>query len=94
MDRHSPSERAVHPDARGTRKRDLGADHALITSKVHFVWGADDQTFPVSLARSMLTQLPHASLVEIPGAKLLPHEEKPDEVAREILSFFAGSVHT
>jgi pimeloyl-ACP methyl ester carboxylesterase len=38
----------------------------------------------------MLRQIAHARLVEIPGAKLLAHEEKPAEVARATLEFLAG----
>jgi pimeloyl-ACP methyl ester carboxylesterase len=35
----------------------------------------------------MVEQLPDAELVEIPGARLLVHEEKPAEVARAVLEF-------
>ncbi len=37
----------------------------------------------------MLTQLKRASLVRVEGAKLLPHEEKPADVAKHALAFFA-----
>jgi pimeloyl-ACP methyl ester carboxylesterase len=36
----------------------------------------------------MAKQFPDARLVEIPGAKLLVHEEKPAEVARAVVEFF------
>ena len=65
----------------------LEQDHARITMPVELVWGADDPTFPVEYARRMVKQLPEARLVEIPGARLLVHEEKPAEVARVTLEF-------
>lgn len=49
---------------------------------VRLIWGADDPTFPVELARRMARTYPRGEIVEIPGAKLLVHEEKPAEVAR------------
>jgi haloalkane dehalogenase len=61
--------------------------HARIAMPVELIWGADDPTFPVEHARRMVKQLPDARLVEIPGARLLVHEEKPAEVARAVLSF-------
>jgi len=54
---------------------------------VQLLWGADDPTFPVALARAMVSQLPNARMTEIPGAKLLVHEEKPAEVAEAALAF-------
>jgi len=68
----------------------LATGHARLTMPVLLLWGADDPTFPLSQARTMLRQIAHARLVEIPGAKLLAHEEKPAEVARATLEFLAG----
>ena len=65
----------------------LERDHARITMPVRLIWGADDPTFPVALARVMVKQLPDARLVEIAGARLLVHEEKPEEVARAVVEF-------
>ena len=65
----------------------LEHDHARLTMPVQLIWGADDPTFPVALARAMVTQLPDARLAEVPGARLLVHEEKPAEVARLVLDF-------
>ena len=65
----------------------LERDHARLTMPVELLWGGDDPTFPVELARKMVTQFPDARLVEIPGARLLVHEEKPAEVARQTLAF-------
>jgi pimeloyl-ACP methyl ester carboxylesterase len=69
----------------------LARDHARITMPVELIWGADDPTFPVELARAMVKQLPDARLVEIPGARLLVHEEKPAEVARAALDFLGAT---
>jgi pimeloyl-ACP methyl ester carboxylesterase len=96
-------EHVVEPLLRSPRRRDglrrylLGAkwapvdalerDHARLAMPVRLVWGADDPTFPVELARQMVKQLPDARLVEIPGARLLVHEEKPAEVARAVIEF-------
>ena len=68
----------------------LVQNHARLTMPVQLIWGADDPTFPVSRAREMVQQLPDGRLVEIPGAKLLVHEEKPDEVARAALAFLGS----
>ena len=65
----------------------LARDHASLTMPIELLWGADDPTFPIELARRMLPQLPDARLVEIPGARLLVHEEKPDDVARAAIEF-------
>jgi len=62
-------------------------DHAQLTMPVRLIWGADDPTFPIGLARQMTGQLPRSTLVEVAGAKLLPHEEKPADVARAWLEF-------
>ncbi len=68
----------------------LAHEHARLRMPVRLVWGTDDPTFPLAHARHMLTQLPDARLVEIPGARLLAHEEKPAEVARAVLDFLAS----
>jgi pimeloyl-ACP methyl ester carboxylesterase len=65
----------------------LEHEHARLRMPVQLIWGADDPTFPLAHARRMVAQLPDASLVEIPGARLLAHEEKPAEVARVVLGF-------
>lgn len=65
----------------------LAEGHSRITMPVQLIWGADDPTFPIAYARRMVQQLPDARLVEIPGARLLVHEEKPADVARAALDF-------
>jgi pimeloyl-ACP methyl ester carboxylesterase len=69
----------------------LARDHARLTMPVRLIWGADDPTFPVALARAMVAQFPDARLTEISGGRLLVHEEKPAEVARAVLAFTAPS---
>lgn len=66
---------------------ELATLHARLGMPVQLLWGADDPTFPLAHARRMVPQFPDARLVEIPGARLLVHEEKPAEVARAIASF-------
>ncbi len=66
---------------------DLRTRHAEITVPVRLIWGRDDPTFPLANARQMLHQFPHADLVEIADAKLLPHEERPDDVVRALREF-------
>lgn len=68
----------------------LATEHARLGMPVLLVWGADDPTFPIAEARAMVRQIPHARLVEIPGARLLVHEEKPADVARAALEFLAA----
>jgi pimeloyl-ACP methyl ester carboxylesterase len=96
-------EQVVTPLVRSSRRRDgmrrylIGAKwdavdalergHARLAMPVRLIWGADDPTFPLELARRMREQFPHADLVEIPGARLLVHEERPTEVARAVMAF-------
>lgn len=63
--------------------------HAEFREPVLLLWGETDPTFPLPRAKQMLPQFREARLVAIPQAKLLPHEERPDEVAREVLAFLA-----
>lgn len=65
----------------------LAAEHARLAMPVLLLWGADDPTFPLPLARRMATQFPDARVAEVPGARLLVHEEKPQAVVREVLAF-------
>ncbi len=67
----------------------LAGDHARLAMPVRLVWGSDDPTFPLVDAYRMVRQLPLGSLVGIPGARLMAHEEKPADVARAVLPFFS-----
>jgi len=64
--------------------------HAELAMPVLLLWGEDDPTFPVALAREMARQIPHSRFIAVAGAKLLVQEEKPEVVAREVLEFLAG----
>jgi pimeloyl-ACP methyl ester carboxylesterase len=61
--------------------------HKRLPMPVQLIWGAADPTFPVNLARKMVKQFPDARLLEIPNARLLVHEEKPEEVVKATLAF-------
>ena len=66
--------------------------HAEMRLPVLLVWGEDDPTFPVALARTMAKQFPEGrELVAIPRTKLLPHEEQPQAVADAVLRFLADA---
>jgi len=65
----------------------LEHEHARLAMPVLLIWGADDPTFPIELARKMVTQFPNARLAEIANARLLVHEERPAEVARLVCDF-------
>ena len=66
----------------------LQARHAEIKAPVLFIWGKDDATFPIELAKKMAHQFsPIAQLKSISNAKLMPHEERPEEVARDTILF-------
>jgi pimeloyl-ACP methyl ester carboxylesterase len=64
--------------------------HGELRMPVQMIWGEDDPTFPVTLARDMVSQFPDCRFTTIPAAKLLVYEEKPDRVAEAVLPFFAG----
>jgi pimeloyl-ACP methyl ester carboxylesterase len=66
----------------------LATDHAKIRGPVLLVWGDRDRFFPIDQARAMIPQFRECrGLVEIPGTRLLPFEEKPDVVLPHIESF-------
>ena len=65
--------------------------HAELRMPVLLLWGADDPTFPASLARQMATQIPHSRFVAIADARLLLHEEQPARVIETLLPFLAGT---
>lgn len=88
---------------RGLLEYLLGVDHSLVArlddlhakidAPMLFIWGEKDGVFPVRRAREMVARMPDkAGLAVIGGAAFLPHEEKPDEVAKHILAFLDANV--
>jgi pimeloyl-ACP methyl ester carboxylesterase len=66
----------------------LAEIHPRLDMPSLLVWGAQDETFPVDLARTMVPQLASCDgLVAVDGARLLVHQEKPDAVAAHITRF-------
>lgn len=62
--------------------------HGRLHLPVQLIWGEDDPTFPIGLAREMAHQFADSrGLVPIAGARLLPHEERPADVAQAVLGF-------
>lgn len=62
--------------------------HTELRMPVLLVWGEDDPTFPIALARNMAKQFPDCrGFIAIPRSKLLPHEERPQTVADAVLGF-------
>ncbi len=61
--------------------------HSEIDSDVLLIWGSDDKTFPIELARSMKNQFKSCDLIEVKNASLMPHEEQPETVAECIKNF-------
>jgi pimeloyl-ACP methyl ester carboxylesterase len=63
--------------------------HRTLKQPVRLVWGVNDTTFPVGLAKVMSREFADSrGLREIEKAKLLVHEEQPALVAQEAVSFF------
>lgn len=69
---------------------ELADVHKRLTMPTLCIWGERDPFFPVEAARVMAKELPGpATFVTIPGARLLPHEDHPDEVGEAIRAFMA-----
>lgn len=62
--------------------------HRLIEANVLLVWGENDVTFPLHLAKKMVSQFNrNCELAVIPKTCLMPHEERPEEVLNKIVPF-------
>ncbi len=62
--------------------------HQDIEAQTLLVWGENDKTFPLKLAKKMVDQFnENCSLVQISKASLMPHEEKPDEILKIVIPF-------
>ena len=65
--------------------------HRKIEAPVLLIWGDADVTFPIRLAHGMATQFAHPAEVRaILGGHLFVQEERPEEVAAEIITFAAS----
>lgn len=64
---------------------DLADVHARIDVPVQLVWGELDRFLPVAWAEEMVGTFPDARLHVVEGAGLFAHEERPAEVASELL---------
>ena len=53
------------------------------------IWGANDTLISVEAAKEVAGTIPDLRFVVLPECGHNPHEEKPDETAREILDFLA-----
>jgi haloalkane dehalogenase len=60
---------------------------ALATIPTTIVWGMKDSAFRPSMLATWREAVPHAEIVELPGAGHWPHEEEPELVAQ---AFRAG----
>jgi len=64
----------------------LGALHRRIEVPVLLVWGRHDRFFPIERAAAMVDDFATARLEIVDGAALFAHEERPEEVARALLT--------
>lgn len=54
------------------------------------IWGEDDRHEKVAYAERFTAEIPHASLLRIPGADHIPTENAPVEIARALIDFFTA----
>jgi len=67
---------------------DFAKSHSEIKAKTLFIWGKNDKTFPIEIARKMPEQFnSNCKLVSISKASLMPHEEKPNKVLDLVIPF-------
>lgn len=70
----------------------LAEDHKKVTAPVLLIWGEDDPTFPVERARAMVEQFADCrGLLTVPDTRLLPYEERPDDVLEKALPFLRAA---
>ena len=65
---------------------------AAISCPTLIVVGSDDTIAPPAMAREMAAAIPHAQLVEVPGAGHLAPLERPDLVNAALARFLAGAI--
>ncbi|MFF6832157.1 MULTISPECIES: alpha/beta fold hydrolase [unclassified Streptomyces] len=54
------------------------------------VWGEDDGFQKVEYAERFASEIPHTTLLRLPGAGHIPMENAPDRVARALADFFTA----
>ncbi len=59
----------------------MAADLERVTHPVAIIWGSDDRFSPPSVARRLLTALPHATLDIVDNVRHFSPEEAPERVA-------------
>lgn len=55
------------------------------------VWGEHDRIVPVAHGRRLVGELPQARMALVPSCGHVPHQEHPNVVLREVLSFLTGA---
>ncbi len=62
--------------------------HSEIKAKTLFIWGENDKTFPIEIAKKLPEQFnSNCKLVSISKASLMPHEERPNKVLDLVVPF-------
>lgn len=63
---------------------------AAIQQPTLFLWGEDDLTIPVDVARPIALTVPNARFLTLPRCGHVPMEEQPEAVIRELRRFLDG----
>jgi pimeloyl-ACP methyl ester carboxylesterase len=69
---------------------DNTGDPGRVEAKTLIVWGDEDRIIPLAHGRRLQKLIPGARLEVIPACGHSPHEERPEEILRVALPFFAG----
>ena len=68
---------------------DLVSTHKRIKADTMIIWGEDDKIFPVEIAEKMSKQFNgNSQFIRISNTKLMPHEEKPEQILGHAIPFF------
>jgi pimeloyl-ACP methyl ester carboxylesterase len=65
------------------------ADPGRVQAPTLILWGEEDRPVPLEHGRRLARQVPGARLEVIPACGHVPHEERPAEVLRALVSFLA-----
>ncbi len=65
---------------------------AKITAPTLILWGEEDRMIPFSNSADYMRDLPHATLVALPGLGHVPFEESPAASLPPVMAFLAGEV--